>query len=63
MYRRVAQGYLVTMHNPPLPAAVVRWLQPLSETQRGVRRAAAIFSFFFHPLAKKISAKKLSYSA
>jgi hypothetical protein len=32
-------------------------VQPLSERQRNVRRAAAIFSFSLHPLAKKISAK------
>jgi hypothetical protein len=31
----------------------------LSERQRNVRMVAAIFSFSLHPLAKKISAKKL----
>jgi hypothetical protein len=34
-------------------------VQPLSERQRNVRTATAIFSFSLHPLAKKISAKKL----
>src|SRR6516162_200347 len=38
-------------------------VQPLSERQRNVRRAAAIFSFSLHPLAKKISAKKLLHPA
>jgi hypothetical protein len=35
-------------------------VQPLSERQRN---ASAIFSFFLHSLAKKISAKKLSHPA
>jgi hypothetical protein len=38
-------------------------VQPLSERQHNVWMAAAIFSFSLHPLAKKISAKKLSHSA
>jgi hypothetical protein len=38
-------------------------VQPLSERQRNVWMAAAIFSFSLHLLAKKISAKKLSHPA
>jgi hypothetical protein len=43
-----------------LRAALV---QPLSERQRKVWMAAAIFSLSLHPLAKKTSAKKLSQPA
>jgi hypothetical protein len=40
---------------------ILAW--PLSERQHNVWMAAAIFSFSLHPLAKKISAKKLSHPA
>jgi hypothetical protein len=40
-----------------------RLVQPLSERQRKVWMAAAIFSLSLHPLAKKTSAKKLSQPA
>jgi hypothetical protein len=47
----------------PPPWSVWILLQPLSERQRNVWMAAAIFSFSRHPLAKKISTKKLSLPA
>jgi hypothetical protein len=43
---------------PPWSVEVV--MPPLSHN---VSMAAVIFSFSLHPLAKKISAKKLSYAA
>jgi hypothetical protein len=52
-------------NNSPLPAALVcrGLVRPLSERQRNVWMAAAIFSFSLHSLAKKIPAKKLSHPA
>ena len=47
----------------PPPWSVWILLQPLSERQRNVWMAAAIFSFSLHSLAKKISTKKLSLPA